>query len=137
MAYNYSYSYDDRHYGYCRIIKNGFSYYDAQSFFRSYSPYNTYYDYGTKDGNLLRLLDILKHFDKLHITKLNDLGYLVSDVLNNLNTLNNKFVWLYICNCMVDIEATYSYIENHFKSEYFINFDKYNLPIFIDFGETI
>lgn len=134
MAYNYSYK--DSSYGYCRITKSGFSYYDAQRFFRYYSPYNTYYDYGTKNGNLLRLLDKLKQFDKLNITKLNDLGYLVSDVLNILNKLNKKSVWLYISNCMVDIEATYSYIENNFKSEYFINFDKYNLPIFMDFGAT-
>lgn len=127
MAYNYySYKFNDKRFKYCRITKNGCNYEQAMQFLENCLPGNAYYDYGTKNCNLHKLLDKMPNYSTLHIKKLNDLGYLVSDVLSILELLYAKNTFLCINNnYMVKIDAICNYIENHFNKDWFINFDKY------------
>ena len=92
---------------------------------------NIYYDYGTKDEYFLKMLNEIGCLKSLYIIRLNDLGYLVSDVLNNLEMLNRKFTQVYISGKYIDTEVAYEYIKNHFALDRYVNFDKYHLP-FID-----
>lgn len=129
MAYSYYYGNHSR-YGYCKITRNGISYDEARYHFKCMHADSFRYDYGTKNENLLSVIDNLKYFDQLYIIKLNDLGYQIEDVLDVLNLLIEKDITLVDEFKEIDISATYDYISEHFGKDYYINFDKHCLPIY-------
>lgn len=132
MTYNY-YSYDSENHWYCKVTKNGIRDYQLSSYFRQYQVEDIHYDYGTKDDHLLQLLEKINWYDSLFISRLNDLGYLVSDVLYNLDRLMDRHIRVFVNGREIDLIITYDCIEYHFNTNYFINFDKYDkVPIFKD-----
>ena len=130
MAYNYFTEQDNIVRAYCRITKNGISYDDAKYHFSFFKINKFKYDYGTKNDNLLSVINNLKPFDRLYTIRLNDLGYQVKDILYILSLLDDKYITLVVGIKEIDPRVAYKYISDHFDENYFINFNRYRLPIY-------
>lgn len=132
MIYNRYSIHTDKH-GYFKIRKNGIPEYELNLYYDQWQVWDIHCDYGTKDENLLQLLGRIGEFHSLYIYRLNDLGYLVSDVLDNLETLKDRNVRVFVNGREIDLTITYDSIEYHFRTYQFVNFDKYDkAPIFKD-----
>lgn len=127
------YSYNTYKHGYFKIRKNGIPEHELNHYYDQWQVWDIHCDYGTKDENLLQLLGRIGEFHSLYIYRLNDLGYLVSDVLDNLETLKDRNVRVFVNGREIDLIITYDSIEYHFRTYQFVNFDKYDkAPIFKD-----